>query len=120
MGRRSLYEDLRIYGPPEYRAWGYRLACVKVGCTTTAGPPGRRRVIECCHTETDGTGRKADWRGKTFFACWRCHREQGDHGLWTFARRHPLAVDGHPVPSLYGAARLALKLFLLYDGGLAE
>ena len=120
MTRRTLEESVRIYGPPQFRRWGYRLPCIKVGCQTTDYRPGSSKVIEICHTVTDGIAMKAAWERHTYFGCWRCHNEQSNHGLETFALRHRLAVDGIPVSTLKGAAALTYTMFLIYDGGLAE
>ncbi len=120
MTSRTLEESVRIYGPPSYRAWGYRLPCVTVGCETTDYRPGSGKVIECCHATTDGIALKATWKGCTFFGCWRCHDEQGQGGIETFARNHDLAVNGVRVFDLVHAASETLKQFMNYDGGLAE
>lgn len=116
--RRSPEESERIYGPWRYRAWGYGQPCVVVGCETRDRRPGSVHVIECCHARTGGMGRKSDWNGNTFFACWR-HHDESAQGVETFARTHQLAVADLRVGSLEEAARVTLRAFNAWEGGLA-
>ena len=87
---RSRAESLRVYGPPEFREWGYRLPCLVVGCRTWDYRPGHSKVMEQCHTRTGGTGRKSDWTD-TVFMCWRHHDESG-RGVRTFESVNELRV----------------------------
>lgn len=117
---RSAAETERIYGPWEYRAWGYGLACLVVGCKTRDCRPGGTHWMECCHSTNGGMQRKADWMGNTFFACWRHHDESGQVGVLTFAKRHVLAVQGVVVSSLKEAARVTLERYEHRVQGLVE
>lgn len=120
MKTRGKLERERIYGPWSYRAWGYGLGCVVVGCETRDRRPGSVQGMEECHVRTGGTGRKATWRFNTFFACWRHHSEQGNCGIHTFAERYELAVDGEEAQTLSEAAELTTKLYDLRQGDLSE
>lgn len=115
---RSAAEFARIYGPADYRAWGYRQPCVVVGCETVEPRP-EGRVIEACHTTNGGRSRKADWEGQTYFGCWKHHDEAGNDGVDTFASRHRLEVCGVRVRSLTQAGLVTLAKFKEYRDGLA-
>lgn len=116
--RLSKLEQERKYGPWAYRAWGYGLPCVVVGCTTTDRRPGAVKIMECCHSRTGGMARKARWQGNTFFACWRHHDESG-RGVRTFEERYELAVNGVRVQTLHEAAGETLRQWFAREDGLA-
>lgn len=117
--RRTEAEMERIYGPWAYRAWGYGLPCIVVGCTTRDYRPGTTKRMDCCHVTNGGMGRKATWMGQTFFACWR-HHDEADHvlGKQTFATTYQLAVDGVHVADLREAGRVTLERFGAWERAL--
>lgn len=81
---RSAAETLRIYGPPERRAWIQGRECLVCGSTP----------CENVHTRSGGTGRKAD---ACFIValCPAHHRELHQHGQNTFEIKYGLDLVIH-------------------------
>ena len=113
---RSKSETIRIYGPWSFRAWGYGLRCLVVGCETTDYRPGRVKLIEQCHTTNGGTGRKAGWQN-TCFMCWR-HHDESHRGVRTFEEGNRLRIGEVDVATLKDAAIATQALWKIHEEGL--
>ena len=73
-------ESERVYGPPERREWLVLGKCV--GCKVQGTPD---RPLHQHHTETGGTGRKAD-ASTLVGLCFQCHAYVHDHGQKAYER----------------------------------
>jgi hypothetical protein len=96
-------EDLRIYGPPEFREWLHAQPCA------VCGWQGKPEQMQQCHARTGGTGYKGPWT-ETFPGCgphWvrpngigikfdllieGCHKEQGRCGVKTFEMKRDVVL----------------------------
>ncbi len=100
MNKKRRAEWERAYGSHERLAWGYSLGCLVVGCETLDCRPYHDKIIECAHTASGGTGRKADY-DTTVFVCWRHH----DRGVNRLHETYEISVNGVPVANAREGAK---------------
>lgn len=111
--RRKPSEDLRIYGPRDFRDWLHRQACL--GC-------GARENIQQAHRFTGGMGRKCDWQDtiplcgpRLVQANQHCHREdyttRGCHESYDRAKQSWSATHNLPARAAH-----FWEQWLLYQG----